>query len=280
MRGLHLAILSVLGILLPGACGPQAGNRGTAGGDTPAAPRFRQASADPVAHGERVARILGCLGCHGEALTGNDWSEAGFAAMWSSNLTRVVRRHDDRAMIRMIAGGVRPDGSVLWEMPSHLFTALAPEDMTALLAFLRSRPATGVDHPRPRFEARARREIAAGSWRSAPAHVAAEGGRWPPEAGARHAAARYIVRATCAECHGMSLAGGQPNPGAAPRPDIRLVVAGYARADFRRLLREGIAAGNRPLGLMGQVARGRYRHLTDAEVDAIYDYLHVLGTQP
>ena len=164
-------------------------------------------------------------------------------------------------------------------MPSHLFTQLAAEDMAAVLAFLRSRPEAGVEHPRPRFETRGRQEIDAGSWRPAPALVASEGRQWPPDAGPRHALARYIVRATCAECHGMNLEGGRPNPGAAPRPDIRLIVAGYERSQFRRLLRDGIASGGRQLGLMGQVARGRYRNLTVEETDAIYDYLHALGTR-
>lgn len=272
MRGAFLAVLLLC------ACGPQPNNR-QAAAEAPPPLQFQWVSADRIAHGERIARVLGCLGCHGEALTGNDWSEPGGATMWSSNLTKVLRRHDDRAVIAMIAGGVRPDGSPLWEMPSHLFNQLAAEDMAALLAFLRSRPEAGVDHPRPRFGAAGRREIAAGSWRSAPAYVAVEGRQSPPDAGPRHALARYMVRATCAECHGMTLAGGRPNPQAVPRPDIRLVVAGYERARFRRLLREGIAVGDRPLGLMGQVARGRYRHLTEAEIDAIYDYLHALGTR-
>jgi len=34
-----------------------------------------------------------------------------------------------------------------------------------------------------------------------------------------------------------------------------------------------MAAGNREVGLMSGVARGRYRHLTDAEVDAVHGYL-------
>lgn len=274
MRSAVLAIL----LLLP-ACGQQRGNQPAAAAEAPSPRQFRMASKGRLAHGERVARVLGCTGCHNETLTGNDWSDPGVVTMWSSNLTRVVRRHDDRALTDMITRGIRPDGSELWEMPSHLFTQLAAEDMAALLAFLRSRPEAGVDHPRPRFEARGRREIASGQWRSSPAHVAAEGRLSPPDAGPRHALARYIVRATCAECHGMTLTGGQPNPRAAPRPDIRLIAAGYERARFRRLLREGVASGDRPLGLMGQVARGRYRHLTAEEADAIYDYLHALGTR-
>ena len=35
----------------------------------------------------------------------------------------------------------------------------------------------------------------------------------------------------------------------------------------------GVGAGDRKLGLMGEVARGRYSHFTDAEMAAIHAYL-------
>ncbi|HTU09283.1 MAG TPA: c-type cytochrome [Allosphingosinicella sp.] len=265
--------------LLLGACGP-AGRDGPANKAAEAPPpvQFRQASADRLAHSERVARVLGCVGCHGEALTGNDWSAPDIVTMHSSNLSRVARRHDDAQLIAMITTGRRPDGSELWSMPSHLFTALTPDDMNSVIAFVRSKPEAGVDHPRPRFGARGQSEIDQGIWPSAAADVRTESGRWPPQAPGDHRLARYIVRATCAECHGMDLAGGRVFPGEQPRPNLRLV-AGYERDQFRRLLREGVAAGDRPLRLMAQVARGRYRHLTDAEIDALYVYLRALGLQ-
>lgn len=240
---------------------------------------FARVAADPVRHGERLARVLGCIGCHGEDLTGQDWSEPGFGSLWTANLTRVVPRYDDAALARTITSGVRPDGRELWEMPSHLFTQLADPDMAALLAYLRSRPPAGPERPPPLFEAGARREIEAGTFTSSAAQVRAEGSQSPPEVPGDHRLARYIVRATCAECHRMNLRGGQPNPEATPRPDLRMVAA-YPAAEFRRLLRTGIAAGNREVGMMGDVARGRYSHLTEAEVDAIYAYLRALGSQP
>ena len=55
------------------------------------------------------------------------------------------------------------------------------------------------------------------------------------------------------------------------------MVAAYEASDFQRLLRTGKAAGNREVSLMSEVARGRYRHLTDAEVEAIYRYLQAVG---
>jgi hypothetical protein len=51
------------------------------------------------------------------------------------------------------------------------------------------------------------------------------------------------------------------------------MVAGYEPELFRRLLRTGIAAGDREVSLMSEVARGRYKHLTDAELNAVYRYL-------
>jgi hypothetical protein len=42
-------------------------------------------------------------------------------------------------------------------------------------------------------------------------------------------------------------------------------------------LRTGVAAGDREVSLMSEVARGRYSHLTDEEIEAIYQYLKRLG---
>lgn len=232
--------------------------------------QFQRASADLTAHGKRVADVLGCTGCHGEDLAGEEnWNEPGFGRLWTANLTRSVPRYSDEQLAAVIQSGVRPDRE-LWDMPSHLFTHLTADDMAALIAFLRSRPPTGEVRPEPVFQDGARREIAAGTFTSSGAQVKKKGALWPPDA--QPALGRYIVRATCAECHGLDLRGGQPNPEAKPRPDLRIAAA-YDAEQFRRLLRTGVAAGNRELTLMSDVARGRYKHLTDAEIHAVHSYL-------
>ena len=50
--------------------------------------RFEMASADPVAHGERLSAVLGCIGCHTPDLTGEDWTEPELGVLWTANLTR------------------------------------------------------------------------------------------------------------------------------------------------------------------------------------------------
>lgn len=79
-----------------------------------------------------------------------------------------------------------------------------------------------------------------------------------------------MTRATCGECHGVTLAGLQRARG--PVPDL-IVAAGYSREEFRHLMRTGEAPGGRRLRLMPEVARGRFAYLTPREVDAIHDYL-------
>ena len=271
-RRVGALLLSLVALLGIGGCGDNGSRRAAPKAEPEPAAQFARVSADTLAHGERLARVLGCYGCHGEDLTGEDWSEPGFGRLWTANLTRAVPNYDDGALVRAIAGGLRHDGAELWEMPSWLFTTLSEPDMAALIAFLRSRPATGPVRPLPAFEAGARREIAAGTFTSSRAQVRERGRRWPPDAGPSHALARYIVRATCAECHGVDLRGRRPNPEATPRPDLAIAAA-YTREDFRRLMRTGVAAGERQLDMMSGVARGRYAHFSDAEIDAVHAYL-------
>ncbi len=233
---------------------------------------FEATAGGSLAHGARLGRVLGCAGCHSADLTGKNASEPGFMRLWSANLTRSAALYTPEQLAAIIRSGRRPGGRALWEMPSFLFTQLTAAEMAAIVAWIGSHPPTGPRHPEPVFEAGARKEIAAGLFHSAAAEVAAKGRASPPDAGPRHARARHIVRATCAECHGMDLRGGTPYPGATPRPDLRIVAA-YAPGDFARLLKTGIASGGREIGLMSQVARSRYRHLSDGEVAVIRAYL-------
>ncbi len=234
-----------------------------------------------LAHGERMARVLGCIGCHGEELTGGPWiEEPAFAIQFASNLTRALPGYSDVQIEQALREGTRPDGSNLWEMPSSLFTQLGDADMGALIAWLRTLPPAGEAYPRIVLGPEAREEIAAGAFKPAAQHVREERDREPPGLDGSHDWARYMVRATCAECHGMNLEGGPaPEPSAPVRPD--LVIAGaYSRDEFRQLLRTGAATGGRQLSLMAEVARGRYAHLTDREIDAIHAYLAARAAQP
>jgi hypothetical protein len=54
------------------------------------------------------------------------------------------------------------------------------------------------------------------------------------------------------------------------------VVTAYSPEAFTQLIRTGVALGGRKLGVMGAWAQGNLSQLTDAEIGALYSYLHAL----
>jgi cytochrome c553 len=269
--GKALCLYAVAALAALAGCG-EAERREQPAAERPAL-QFERASAEPVRHGERLARVLGCRGCHRDDLTGDSWiDEPRLAILFTSNLSREVPRYTDEQLARAIRQGVRHDGSQLWTMPSELFTHIAASDMSALIAWLRTVPPTGPERPRIVIGPEGRRGIAAGELRTTPEEVRRARAVGSPALDGRHEWARYIIRATCSECHGLDLRGRREEEGPRGPPD--LVVAGaYTRDQFRRLMRTGRPPDGRDLGLMARVARGRYAYFTDREVDAIHDYL-------
>jgi cytochrome c553 len=226
-----------------------------------------------ISHGARLGIVLGCTGCHDADLTGHIWSDdPRQAILYSSNLSRALPRYSDAGLARAIRFGVRPDGSELWIMPSQIFTRLSAPDLAALIAWLRTRPPAGADHPRVAIGPLGRAMIERGEIETSAALARRSRNVSPPRLDGRHDWARYLTRSTCAECHGLDLAGRQIIGENERAPDLA-IAAGYSRAQFRHLLRTGMPVGGRTLPLMGPIARDRFAHLTDREVDAIYDYL-------
>jgi cytochrome c553 len=240
--------------------------------------RFDRVSPDPVAHGQRLSAVLGCLGCHTPDYTGEDWSDPQLGVLWTANLTHSAAKFTEHELAVMITRGTRPDRALL-DMPSYLFTHLHPEDLSALIHFLKSLPVTGDKHPEPTIGPQLEAEINAGTFKDSAQKVNEMEQLAPPDLGEQHALARHLLRATCAECHGMDLAGSaEALSDAPPRPGLSLVAA-YSEAEFFTLMRTGKALGDRDLKLMSGVARWRYSQLTDQEIKAIYAYLLKLAEQ-
>lgn len=234
--------------------------------------RFDVASTDPIKHGERLYSVLGCIGCHKPDLAGEDWSDPELGVLWTANLTHSAAAYPEHELTMMIAEGRRPD-RVLMDMPSYLFSEIHPADLAALVGYLRSMPVKGVRHPDPTIGPQLAEDIASGEFRDSAQWVAKMKHQAPPDLGPEHAFARFILRATCAECHGMDLEGSaEQMTDAPPRPSLRIVAA-YSAQDFSTLMKTGKPIGDRELKLMGSVSRRRYSRFTDREIEAVYDYL-------
>lgn len=245
-----------------------------------AVPASGGARAAMLATGDRLTRLLGCRGCHGDDLTGRNWElPAEIGVLWTSNLTRALPTYSDAELERAIRAGRRPDGSVLWIMPSQIFTRLSAPDMAALIFYLRTVPPAGPARPRIVILRRGSEMIARGEVQNAAELARLHRNDGPPDVGGQHEWARYMIRATCSECHQLNLAGDPPGADEERAPDL-IVAGAYSRAAFHHLLRTGAPIGGRRLGLMGEVARSRFSHFTDREIDTIFDYLQARANAP
>ena len=230
-----------------------------------------------IAHGERLTRVLGCRGCHGNQLEGQLWDDdpKGYGVTWSSNLTRAVPTMTDAQLRDLLTNGTHPRRADLWVMPSELFQQLSQRDLAALIAYLRTVEPKGELSPDPVLGPVALAQAKSGEVKPAAALVQELRGVQPPDLGKDHALGRYITKLACAECHGPQLKGREGDT-----PDL-IVASGYSRAEFERLITEGVPTGGRKLKpLMQSVAKNRYSQLTANERDALYAYLKALADQP
>lgn len=235
-----------------------------------------------IAHGQRISYVLGCHGCHTDKLTGQNIFDDSpqFGAMYAPNLTQFVPRHTDAQIEAILRTGVEPTRKDLWGMPSSVFQNLSAGDMAALIAYLRSLHPAGEASPPPRLSALAKKQFIDTGQVKPEAQFVAEARLKPSlDLGPAHALGRYITSVTCAECHGSDLKGTKDVEPGLNSPNL-IVVGGYTRADFERLMTTGVPVGGRKLRLMDEVATHRFTKMTPHERDALYAYLKARADQP
>lgn len=231
---------------------------------------------DPAAilEGRRLATVHGCFAdCHGKQGEGRVmFDRPMIARIVAPNLTTAVRRYTDAQLATIIRQGVRPGGRSVLVMPSEAFVALTDADLGKILAYLKSLPQMAGPGPLVSPGPLGRIGLVAGKFKMAAQLIAKA--IPPPEATTEEAAfGRYLARTTCAPCHASDLRGAS-NPDFTS-PSLQVVTA-YSQDAFTQLLRTGVALGGRNLRTMSPDARTNLSHLTDAEIAALYGYLHAL----
>jgi cytochrome c553 len=233
------------------------------------------------AHGERLTHVLGCTGCHGGHLEGEQFEPEmkQYGPIWASNLTVEVPEYSNAQLDGIIRHGTHPERKSVWVMPSEIFQHLSDSDMKALVAYLRSLKPVGQKTPPPQFSKLDRAEIASGKYKPATQYVIDEKTMLPADLGPNLAVGRYITEVTCSECHGPTLEGEKSGRPGAP-PDL-VVAGGYTRDEFEQLITRGIPTGNRKIReMMSGVSKYRFSHLTPHERDALYAYLKARAERP
>ena len=257
-----------LALFVAGCSSPATPPAAPVAADVPAPP-----AGDPV-EGLRVATRVGCNGCHGADAAGRSFSEDKDGNLIvAPNLS--MRRHlyTDEGLAALLHEGRTHDGHVPFGMPIQSFQHLSHREVRDIVAWMRALP----EVPNGAQEA--------STWSPALAAAITDGshpwlGDMQPTPGNQPVAeppteplalGRHLALTTCSECHGWDL-NGFGDPGAAPH----LVVAkAYTDEQFARLMRTGEVATGGPsaTGMMTKVSASRFSVMTDAEVQALKDYL-------
>jgi mono/diheme cytochrome c family protein len=230
------------------------------------------ADAVGIAAGRRIAKLGGCMHCHGETLNGGLVDDIPhLVRLVAPNISVVIPRYTDAQLATVLRKGVKPDGHSVLFMPSEMFRHLGDEDLGRLIAYLRTVPATseGV-REKTQLRVIARVLLAKGDFKTSALAIQTlppASNVFDPDDPVSHG--RYLTMSYCSECHGQSLEGFAP----INAPPLS-VVKGYSDAAFAKLLREGIAPGDRALKLMGPTSKARFSSFSPEEIAAIYAFLH------
>jgi mono/diheme cytochrome c family protein len=240
-----------------------------------ALPRAVALPAGSAAAGARLAIVYGCTDCHGDDLRGRPFPHPDpFGSVTSANLTQKAKTYSDPDFARAIREGLTPEGFSVEFMPSNAFTHMTDAEVADIVSYIRSLPAGGPDTAEWRPGWKGYWQLGTGKFPPGQAFMADARRQQPRDMGPTTAEGRHLTAVACSECHGNDLTGQKGGP-----PNLTIAGA-YDPGDFHRLLKTGVAAGGRQVGMMSGVARKRFSHFTDDEVEAIRLYLVARANAP
>ena len=241
-------------------------------------------TSDPgtVERGRHLYVSRGCVGCHGDAAEGKLLFDAGpVARVVPPNLSRTLRdaTWTDDALAAAIRHGVRPDGTPLVFMPTVDYKDLDDADTAAIIAWLRTVPASDNDPGRTEIRPLGRVLNLFGKFPMTPADGIdhAPRARAAPMAAATAEYGAYLAQ-VCTSCHGTDFHGGKVMvPGTpmtanlTPHPDA---MGSWSRDDFVRVMRTGVRPDGRELHPM--MPWREFGTMTDTELDALWVHFATL----
>ena len=238
-----------------------------------------------IARGRHLVRSISkCIVCHGEDLAGQVLVDVPPMGRWVPlNLTRgkggVGGQLRDEDYVRAIRHAVAPDGSKLMMMPSEEYNHLSPEDLGAIIAYVKSVPPVDKELPPKTLGPVARALLAVNKLPLYEADVidhqhAIEAA---PASGPTVEYGGYLAMVGgCKGCHGPGLSGGKiptapPDWPAAANITPTGIGSRYDEAKFFTALRDGV----KPEGVAINAAMPipSTKEMTDDEIRAVYAYL-------
>lgn len=234
-----------------------------------------------IARGKAVVDGF-CSACHSSSGTLTGGLDIGehfpmpVGSFVSSNLTPAgrLRRWSDGEIFRAIRNSVDVDGRWLMLMSYTNAGRLSDDDIRAVIAYIRSVPATGEPTPDSAGPAQPARPGDAGRGPSPSGKPVITGSITAPPKGATFQFGEYILSyQDCRQCHGPRLTGGVPGQLGPFGPDLNLV-RDWRLAEFITTMRTGIDPNGRELS--GQMPWRPIGRMDDEELAAVYEYLTYL----
>jgi len=245
---------------------------------------------------ERGAHLLraryACGECHGENMGGGVMVDAfPLGTLLGPNLTAgggsVVAMYTAADWDRAVRHGILPDGRPSL-MPSEDFVRMSDQELSDIVAYIRSLTPVDNQVPRPRLGPLGKVLVATGQIRASADFIGPHDRphpELPPPSEVTPEFGEHLA-AVCTGCHGLSftggpIAGGDPAWGPAanltPHPEG---LGGWSSSDFRRAMLEGVRPDGTPIREPMTLVTPFARNMTEVEMEALWLYLGTLPTLP
>jgi cytochrome c553 len=244
-----------------------------------------------IARGKYWAEAL-CTECHGTDYSGTEFfNEPDLGRIHAVNLTPgkggIGGSYGDEDWIRAIRHAVRKTGHGIMIMPSENFYYLDDQDLSSMVAFLKTLPPVDQEWGEPYFTFMTKVIAGAGGfgtlyYADVIDHSKTSGFSAPPE-GASAQYGEYLVKiAGCRSCHGKEMNGMEPQDPVSPfAPNLTPggILAGWSSDDFLKSMRTGVKPDGKTIDPKFMPWLGIAK-LNDEAIKAIYLYLQSLPGLP
>jgi cytochrome c553 len=246
-----------------------------------------------IERGRHLAEArYGCGECHGENMGGGTMIDAfPIGTILGPNLTLgeggPTRDYTPADWDRIVRHGVRRDGRMAL-MPSEDFVRMSDQELSDLVAYIRSFPPVDATVPEPRLGPLGRFLVARGEIVLSADLLASHDephATFPPPTEVTVAFGAHLG-AVCTGCHAMELsggriAGGDPSwPPAANLTPHEEGLAGWDYGDFVRAMREGVRPDGGELRDPMRWVMPAANNMTEVEMEALWLYLTTLEARP
>jgi mono/diheme cytochrome c family protein len=243
-----------------------------------------------IARGEHIATLNLCRMCHTETLSGQSVSVPGMLTFGIPNLTAGVggvgTTNTDVDWVRAIRHGVGHDGRGLVLMPVRKFYYLSDEDLSALIAYLKSLPPVNNVLPKTDLGPLGRVMLALGQLppEIVPNVISIDHDSLRPAAPHPAVTVEYgkYLALPCTLCHGENLNGQSVQLDGPPVLALNLTpgseLRGWSEADFITTLRTSVTPSGHQL--KDAMPWKYFGQMTDDEMKAVWMYLQSLPALP